>query len=146
MPRCFADTLPLRAQRFKDMQLAPAAGNDIGYDDVSGWIDAERALRPVFVQRWAGKARDPRFRAALLANLRSHPEWGRVLFPEKVAVKPRPATTLAAAKAATPAKPPAKPPVVPAPAVAPDPAPAAATAQDRDRETLGLGAWQFRPQ
>lgn len=160
MPRAFADTLPMRAQKFRDMQLAPTSPQDIVYADVSGWINAEWALRPAFVQRWAAKARDTQFRAALVANLRAHPEWNRVLFPEKLAVKPRPATVAVAAKpasapvlpAATPVSPAAvKPSVAAAPpttAVAtalPSPLlPVVVTAEERERDVVGR--WQFRPQ
>ena len=142
MPRAFADTLPMRVRRFRDMQLAPASPLDITYDDVSGWINAESSLRPAFVQRWTAKARDPRFRAALVANLRTHPEWGRVLFPEKVAAKPHPATALAAAKPAS--APAAKPSTAPAAPRASDPVPVTVTltAQERERDV----PWPYRSQ
>jgi hypothetical protein len=130
MPRAFADSLPLRAKRFQDAQVAPVSPVEIGYDDVAAWINAERALRPAFVQRWTGKARDPKFRSALIADLRSHPEWDRVLFPEKYAPKPRPAL---AASAPAPAAPP------PAPVVTtlPEPKPL-----DPDRDPLR--PWEVR--
>ena len=93
MPRSFADSLPLRASRFDRLQIDPESPRDVTYQDVAGWIDAERTLRPAFVQRWAPQAHDKQFRASLVAGLRSHPEWTRVLFPEKVAVRKRPAAT-----------------------------------------------------
>jgi hypothetical protein len=105
MPRAFADTLPLRAKRFQEAPVAPASPVEIGYDDVAAWINAERALRPAFVQRWTAKARDPGFRSALIADLRNHPEWDRVLFPEKYLPKPKPQA------AAAPPAPAAPPPV-----------------------------------
>ena len=57
MPRAFADTLPLRAKRFQDSPVAPASAVEIVYEDVAMWINAERALRPAFVQRWNAKAK-----------------------------------------------------------------------------------------
>jgi len=102
MPRAFADTLPLRAKRFQDSAVAPTSPVEIGYEDVAAWINAERALRPAFVQRWTPKARDPRFRSALIADLRNHPEWDRVLFPEKYLPKPKPPAAESASAAAPP--------------------------------------------
>jgi hypothetical protein len=55
----------------------------VAYAEVATWIDGEPAVRGMAVQRFAARARDRAFRAALLAGLRSHPEWDRTLFPEK---------------------------------------------------------------
>lgn len=100
MPRAFADSLPVRAARFQDKIVAPAAPTEIAYADVAPWINGERALRYGFVQRWRGKSREPQFRSALVTELAMHPEWDRTLFPEKYTPpKPRPvarATTTAA--------------------------------------------------
>ncbi len=87
MPRSFADSLPLRAKRFEGEKVEPESPADIAYADVAGWINAERSVRPAFLQRWAALANDARFRTPLVAELRAHPEWARVLFPEKVARK-----------------------------------------------------------
>lgn len=104
MPRAFTDSLPMRASRFQDKVVTPAATTEIAYADVAPWINGERALRYGFVQRWRGKAREPQFRSALVAELASHPEWDRTLFPEKYAPpKPRPVV-----KATTPT---ANPPI-----------------------------------
>jgi len=98
MPRSFADSLPLRAARFEGSKVEPESPPQaVGYHDVASWINAEQALRPAFVQRFAARAGDPSFRAPLIAELRSHPEWTRVLFPEQVVRKrPAPATVIAA--------------------------------------------------
>jgi hypothetical protein len=40
------------------------------------------------VARWRALAQQPEFRKGLIATLKQHPEWERVLFPEKFAVKP----------------------------------------------------------
>lgn len=101
MPRAFADSLPLRAPRFDGVRLEPTGAADIEYDEAAPWINAEASLRGVFRQRWAAKARDARFRAGLVADLKSHPEWARVLWPEKFQPK-KPAVA-----AARPAAPPA---------------------------------------
>ncbi len=111
LPRAFADSLPRRATLWQARTVEAGAGTEPVYASVAPWINAEALLRPAFVQRFAPLARDRGFRASLLAELRSHPEWKRVLFPEKA--KPRPVVVVAAAR-----------PGVPAPAEA-APAPAA---------------------
>ena len=125
LPRSFTDTLPRRAAVFRDAQVAPQAPTAIAYEDVAPWINAERPLRPAFVQRWSAKARDARFRAALIADLRLHPEWDRVLYPEKYIVRkePEPAAPIvtrveplpaaAAEAAAAPAEDPTRKPLRP---------------------------------
>ena len=63
--------------------MAPKRLGPITYADVQAWIDAEAGLRPLFVTRWKALAQAPDFRKPLAANLRAHPEWDRVLYPEK---------------------------------------------------------------
>lgn len=117
MPRAFADSLPLRAQRFQGVEINVQSPAEISYQDVAEWISAERSLRPAFLERWSAKARDPKFRAGLVAELRSHPEWDRLLFPEKYIVKRKPAVTQSAEATA-----PAAPPITTAPvSTSPDP-------------------------
>lgn len=91
LPRGFVDPLPRRAAAWKGREVEPAAGTAVTYADASPWLHAESALRPGFVQRFTPMARDRRFRASLVAELRAHPEWDRVLFPEKYRPKPPPA-------------------------------------------------------
>jgi len=83
MPRAFRDSLPLRAERFREQIVRPKDAPDFQYADVEAWLDAEPAVRRPLVQRWRAKARDAAFRAALIAHLSQHPEWDPVLFPEK---------------------------------------------------------------
>lgn len=83
LPRPFRDSLPLRADKYKDREVQPRAAPDFTYADVEPWLKAELPFRRQFVERWRGKARDSAFRSALIANLSSHPEWDPVLFPEK---------------------------------------------------------------
>lgn len=97
MPRQFRDSLPLRAERFRDRVVAPKAADAFGYDDVQAWLQAEPALRRPFVQRWRVKAREPAFRRALVSNLAAHPEWDPVLFPEKYLPKEPPRRAASAA-------------------------------------------------
>lgn len=89
MPRHFRDSLPLRADRFKDREVAPKPAPDFSYADVEGWLKSEtQYFRRQFVERWRAKARDGAFRSALVANLSQHPEWDPILFPEKYLPKP----------------------------------------------------------
>jgi hypothetical protein len=91
LPRGFVDPLPRRAAAWNGRSVEPAAGAAVEYADASPWLHAESVLRPAFVQRFTPMARDRRFRASLVAELRAHPEWDRVLFPEKYRPKPPPA-------------------------------------------------------
>lgn len=83
IPRAFRDTLPARADRFKDRETAPREAPAFAYADVEDWLKAEPAVRRALMQRWRAKASEAPFRAALVANLSSHPEWDPILFPEK---------------------------------------------------------------
>lgn len=83
VPRPFLDTLPTRSALFAAREVAPKRLGPITYADVQAWIDAEAGLRPLFVTRWKALAQAPDFRKPLAANLRAHPEWDRVLYPEK---------------------------------------------------------------
>lgn len=118
MPQPFTDTLPLRAAAFQGRQPAPAAGEEIAYADVAAWINAERALRPGFVARWKAKVRDAQFWKWLVAELPEHPEWHRVMYPEKYAAAaaarrraaaPAPAPAATATASPPPASAPAEP-------------------------------------
>ncbi len=88
LPRAFADSLPRRAARFQARPAEPGAGEPVSYAEVAHWIDGEPALRALAVPRFAPRSSDRSFRAALVAGLRSHPEWDRTLFPEKSRPKP----------------------------------------------------------
>lgn len=109
LPRPFRDSLPPRAERFKDRPAQLRQLGTIGYDDVAPWLQGEQALRRQFLTRWRPLANDAAFRASLASNMKAHPEWDRIVFPEKY----------------LPKKPsPPKPAIAPGPAAAP-PVPAA---------------------
>lgn len=90
LPRAFADSLPRRAARFQARPVEPAGAVPVGYAEASRWINGEPALRALAVARFKPRTADAAFRAALVAELKAHPEWDRVLFPEKY--RPRPVT------------------------------------------------------
>jgi hypothetical protein len=83
LPRGFLDTIPPRLSRFKDREIAPKRGDEITYADVEAWLKTNRDVRRPLIQRWRSRASDPAFRTALIANLKDHPEWDPILFPEK---------------------------------------------------------------
>jgi hypothetical protein len=88
MPRAFADSLPRRAARFQARPVEPGVGVPVSYADAARWINGEPALRTLAVARFKPRAADRDFRTSLVAELKSHPEWDRVLFPEKYRPKP----------------------------------------------------------
>lgn len=88
LPRAFADSLPRRTARWQARPVEPGAGTPVSYAEVARWIDGEPALRALAVPRFATRAGDRAFRAALVAGVRSHPEWSRTLFPERYRPKP----------------------------------------------------------
>ncbi len=94
LPKAFLDTLPPRLELFKgrDVLLKPSASS-IAYADVQPWIDAEPALRPQFMARWRVLTKSPEFRAGLVAGMQAHPEWDRLLFPERYRPKAQPGGT-----------------------------------------------------
>jgi hypothetical protein len=103
LPRPFRDTLPLRAAKYRDREVAPKPAPEFVYADVEPWLKAESPFRRQFIERWRVKARDKDFRQALIANLSSHPEWDPILFPEKYLPKdpPHPASGAASSVPAT---------------------------------------------
>jgi hypothetical protein len=90
LPKAFLDRLPARLAQFKDVDVPPQKGADFTYADVEAWLKGPQAARKVLVPRWRPKARDPAFRSGLMANLKDHPEWDRILLPERYRPKPKP--------------------------------------------------------
>lgn len=90
LPRAFLDSLPPRASVFAGRNVVPKPLGEFGYADAQPWVDAEAALRPAFVARWRPLAVQPVFRQSLAADMRAHPEWDRILHPEKYLPKPKP--------------------------------------------------------
>lgn len=103
LPRAFADSIPRRAARFQARPVEPAGAVPVVYADAARWINGEPALRAMAVTRFKPRVADATFRAALVAELKSHPEWDRVLFPEKYRPKPVPLARREASAASQPA-------------------------------------------
>lgn len=103
MPRPFRDPLPPLLARFGDRQIDARPLGEVDYAAVAPWLQGPQAWRGGLVARFTPRSRDAAFRQALVDNLKAHPEWERVLFPERF--QPRPAQNTPprpAAAAATP--------------------------------------------
>jgi len=83
MPRHFQDNLPVLLERVKSKRAEPKREREVTYAEVEAWLKAGSTIRRGFVKRFEARSRDPEFRRKLVENLREHPEWDRVLFPEK---------------------------------------------------------------
>jgi hypothetical protein len=83
LPKLFLDPLPSRLARVKDRPAQPRQMEVVTYASVETWLKAPYAFRRPMPARFRPLADDPAFRDALIANLRFHPEWDRILFPEK---------------------------------------------------------------
>jgi hypothetical protein len=103
LPRLFLDPLPSRMARYKDRPVLPRQLDLVSYAEVETWLKAPPAVRRPLMARFQPRAHDPAFRAALVANLRFHPEWDPILFPEKY--RPKEPETDATHDAPAPARP-----------------------------------------
>lgn len=83
MPRPFRDPLPPLLARFGDRQIDGRNLGEADYAMVAPWLRGPQAWRSGLVARFTPRARDPAFRQGLIDNLKAHPEWERVLFPER---------------------------------------------------------------
>lgn len=101
MPKAFFDPLPSRMARYKDRETQPKRIDEVSYGDVETWLKAPPGIRRPLVTRFEPRASDPKFRAALEANMRFHPEWDPVLFPEKYEEKETAGEAAGARPAAT---------------------------------------------
>jgi hypothetical protein len=90
MPKAYMDNLPSRFGKYKDREVNPRATGDLTYAEVEMWLKAPPEIRRPVMQRFIPKANDLAFRQALVANLKSHPEWDPILFPEKYKPKEPP--------------------------------------------------------
>jgi len=88
MPRPFRDTLPSRLARFSGKAVEPKREHEVSYQDVGAWLTMNRAWRRGFVERFQSRVNDAAFRRGLETHLGEHPEWDRILHPEKYEPKP----------------------------------------------------------
>jgi len=83
MPGYFRDDLPVFLPRVRDKSVEPAREHEASYAEVEPWLKASAPIRRTLIERFRGRAKDPQFRSKLIENLAAHPEWDRILFPEK---------------------------------------------------------------
>jgi hypothetical protein len=83
MPGYFRDDLPVFLARAKGKSVELTREHDATYAEVEPWLKASAPIRRPLVERFRGRAKDPQFRSKLIENLAAHPEWDRILFPEK---------------------------------------------------------------
>ena len=57
MPKAFRDSLPLRADKYRERDVPPRPAPDFAYADVEAWLKAESPFRRQFIERWRSKAR-----------------------------------------------------------------------------------------
>lgn len=83
MPGYFRDDLPVFLSRVRDRNIEPTREHEATYAEVEPWLKASIAIRRSLLERFRNRAKDPQFRGKLIENLAAHPEWDRILFPEK---------------------------------------------------------------
>jgi hypothetical protein len=83
LPRSFMDTLPSRLAKFKERNVVPKRSGDFTYAEVQEWVNSVPPVRRAMVSHWQSKLADPAFRSAIAAGLKDHPEWDRLINPEK---------------------------------------------------------------
>jgi len=102
VPKVYLDNLPPRIARYKDREVAPRRIEELTYAEVEMWLKSPPAIRQPIMQRFVHKADEPEFRQALIANMKFHPEWDRIVFPEKYRPKPPPEAPLAKPPSSSP--------------------------------------------
>lgn len=90
LPRAFLDPLPSRLARYKDRDVQPKRIGDVTYAEMKDWLTAPPDIRRPLMPRFRPRLTDPDFRSSLVANLKLHPEWDPILFPEKYKPKEPP--------------------------------------------------------
>jgi hypothetical protein len=91
MPRPFRDTLPSRLSRLAGKRPAePRREHEVTYQEIQPWLTTGRAWRRGFAQRFEPRLNDAEFRKGIEAHLGEHPEWDRILHPEKYEPKTPP--------------------------------------------------------
>ncbi|MBZ5569746.1 MAG: hypothetical protein LAN64_18110 [Acidobacteriia bacterium] len=91
LPRAFRDTLPSRLPHFAGKRpTEPRRDHEVTYPEIQPWLTMAHAWRRGFVERFQPRLSDPEFRKGVEAHLNEHPEWDRILHPEKYQPKAAP--------------------------------------------------------
>ena len=83
LPIPFRDSLPSLLTKTGNRKVQLGKPLDFSYKEVEPWLDSKPTVRRYLANQWNPKAHDPSFRKELIHNMHKHPEWGRVLSPEK---------------------------------------------------------------
>lgn len=88
IPHAFRDTLPPMSVRIAPRADPGTRLREVTYDDVAELLALPSRWRNGFVRRFEARLRDPAFRRGVEASMSQHPEWDRVLHPEKYVEDP----------------------------------------------------------
>ena len=100
LPRHFMSSLPSRADKLRTTRVELAIDRPISYAEAEPWLAGP--YRRAFIRRLQPRLADPAFRAEVMANAQSYPEWSATLTP--AGVSPEPEKSPAQAKATEPEK------------------------------------------
>ena len=81
MPRQFIDPLPARAGASLASPVPLAIDREVLYEEARPWLSGP--YRQAFLRSLRPRLSNAAFRAAVELDIRSYPEWDRVLHPEK---------------------------------------------------------------
>jgi hypothetical protein len=79
VPKYYMDNLPALYAKVKDVQREPSREHDTTYAEAATWLNANKTVRHGLVARYQARLKDADFRAGLTADMRSHPEWEKVV-------------------------------------------------------------------
>jgi hypothetical protein len=88
MPHPFRDTLPSRLARFAGKTIEPKVDHQASYAEIEPYLRMPPAWRRGMVERFEPRLKDAEFRKQLEAHLANHPEWDKILHPEKQPKEP----------------------------------------------------------
>jgi hypothetical protein len=83
MPHPFQDTLPSRLAHFTGKPVEPKTDHAVSYAEVQAYLRMRPSWRRGFVERFESRLKDAEFRKELESHLAEHPEWDKILHPEK---------------------------------------------------------------
>jgi hypothetical protein len=83
MPHPFRDTLPSRLAHFAGKTIEPKVDHQASYAEVESYLTMPPAWRRGMTERFEPRLKDAEFRRQLEAHVAGHPEWDKILHPEK---------------------------------------------------------------
>jgi hypothetical protein len=83
MPKAFRDTLPSRAAHFAGKTFEPKVDHAVSYAEVESYLRMPVSWRRGLAERFGPRLKDAEFRKQVEAHVAEHPEWDKILHPEK---------------------------------------------------------------